>query len=50
MESKAQILNRLAECRREYRNVENPEQLELLLENTMLAVQDLLALEKVEYI
>jgi hypothetical protein len=45
METKAQTLMRLAECRRAYKKANTPEELALLLENTMLALQDLLYAE-----
>ncbi len=48
-ETKEEILKRLAECRAEYKNVTTEEEIGLLMENTMVALQDLLFLEKVEW-
>lgn len=49
METKTHILNRLAECRAAYQGKNTQEQLNLLLENTMVALQDLLYLEKISW-
>lgn len=46
---KKEILKRLAECRRCYQEKMSEEDELLLLENTMVAVQDLLAIEQVAW-
>jgi hypothetical protein len=44
--NKQQILERLAECRQAYEEKLTPQQIEMLLENTMSALQDLLQLDE----
>lgn len=49
METKEEILERLAECRASYEGELDCDETYMLLENTMVALQDLLYLEKVDW-